>query len=78
MMLLLHLISESVMALLTQIRDARGTCAYLDVIQCVIDSFLNKNLNAVIRLQKAWYAVFFSCITLKNNFITLKLGKKIE
>ena len=76
----LHLSSESVLELLAVIPDAKGTKAYLEVIQCVIASFLDKKVDSVSRLEKAWYAVFFVrywrqwlvlCpqYTLGNNFI---------
>ncbi len=77
----LHMTSESVMSLLKKIPDAKGTHAYLDVLRSVIDSFLDKKLDKLTRIKKAWYAVFFArywrqWLLLKpdyclgNNFIT--------
>ena len=61
--------------------DATGTKCYVEVMQCVVKIYLNKNLNPVTRIEKIWYAVFFLrywrqwillCpqYTLKDNFIT--------
>lgn len=77
----LHITSKCVMSLLGQIPDAQGTLMYLKLIRNVIDSYLDKELSIVSRIQKAWYAVFFvrywRCwlvhsedYTLGNNFIT--------
>lgn len=85
----LHMTSESVMKLLTKIPDAKGTHAYLDVVRSVIDSFLDKKLDSLTRIRKAWYAVFFvrywrQWLLLKpdyqlgNNFITLNAYMCIE
>ena len=78
----LKITSNSFMTLLSQNPDAKGTSAFLDVIRCMIDSFLDKTLNVFSRIEKAWYAVFFlrywhqwlllnPNYTLGNNFITL-------
>jgi hypothetical protein len=77
----LHITSESVMSLLKKIPDAKGTHAYLDVLRSVIDSFLDKKLDKLTRIKKAWYGVFFArywrqWLLLKpdyclgNNFLT--------
>lgn len=85
----LHITSDSVLTLLSHIPDARGKVAFLNVIRCVIDSFLDKKLDALSRIDKAWYAVFFSRYwrqwlllnshyTLGRNFITANAYKCIE
>ena len=85
----LHITSRSVMTLLSQIPDANGTSSFLEVIRCVIDSFLDKKLDALSRVKSAWYAVFFvqywrqwvllsPHYTLGNNFITLNAYMCIE
>ena len=51
--------SQSVQKLLEKFPDAKGTLAYLRVIELVMDSFLDKNLDACERVKKAWHAVFF-------------------
>ena len=55
----LRLTSDSVMTLLSQIPDAKGTRAYLTVVKHVMDSFLDKGLDPLSRIEKIWYAVFF-------------------
>ena len=41
----LHITNDSVMTLLARITDAKGTTAYLSVIKCVVDSYLDKSLD---------------------------------
>ena len=85
----LHITSKSVITLLSQIPDAMGTSAFLEVIACVIASFLDKELDPLSRVEKAWYAVFFMRYwrqwllfnphyTLGNNFITLNAYMCVE
>ena len=85
----MRMTSKACMELLSQIPDAKGTHAFLEVIRSVIDSFLDKELDAPTRVEKAWYAVFFMrywrqwllCnphYTLGNNFITLNAYICIE
>ena len=84
-----HLTSQSVLTLLSQIPDAQGTSAYLKLMKCIVDSYLDKNLSPLLRLEKAWYAVFFvrywrwwllhnPDYTLGNNFITFNAYVCIE
>ena len=54
----MHVTSESVLELLSQIPDAKGTKACLEVMRAVIDSYLDKSLSVLSRLEKAWFAVF--------------------
>ena len=48
----LRMTSESVFRLLNQIPDAKGTVAYLQVLRCVIDSYLDKSLLPLARIKK--------------------------
>ena len=69
----IHMTNECVMNLLIKIPDAKGTHAYLDVVRSVIDSFLEKKLDGLSRIRKAWYADWLLLkpeYTLGNNFIT--------
>ena len=52
----LHLISKSMFILLSQISDARATGVYLEITQCMIYSYLDKELDS---FGRAWHAVFF-------------------
>lgn len=56
---MLQITSKSGMSFMSQIPDAHGTSAFLRIIQCVVDSYLDKKLDPLSRLEKAWYAVFF-------------------
>ena len=71
----------STMHLLKKIPEALGTCYYVEIIQNTVDSFLDKSLAPLERIEKIWYATFFvrywrqwvilsKSFTLKNNFIT--------
>ena len=51
--------SKSMFCLLDSIPDAKGTAAYLYVLRCVVDSYLDKNLQPIERVKKAWFGVFF-------------------
>ncbi len=77
------------MNLLSQIPDAQGTRAYLKLMRCIVDSYLDKTLSPIVRLEKAWYAVFFvrywrswllhnPDYTLEKNFITSNAYACIE
>lgn len=85
----LRLTSESVFKSLDQIPDAKGTVAYLRVLRCVIDSYLDKSLSPLARIEKIWFALFFirywrhwivlhPQYTLDANFITLNTYVCIE
>ena len=54
----LRITSTSVMGLLTHIPDAKGTVVYLKLMKAVTDSFLDKSLECLLRIEKAWYSVF--------------------
>ena len=74
----LHIISGS--HLLENISDAAGTKCYVKLIECIVESYLDKPLAPVQRIEKIWFALFFlrfwrqwillhPSYTLKNNFI---------
>jgi len=67
--------------LLAQFPEALATQHYIKVIECAIDSYLDKSLSPLERIEKAWYALFFVRLwrqwiilsdshTLRDNFIT--------
>ena len=69
------------MPLLDRLPDALGTKEYITLIYYIVDSYLDKALHPLARIEKIWYATFFvrywrSWIlkhpkyTLQNNFIT--------
>lgn len=85
----LRMSSDSVVDLLKKFPDAKGTEAYLRVMRCVVESYLNKKLTCRLRIVKAWYAVFSlrywrqwiilkKEYTLGNNFITLNAYMCVE
>ena len=45
--------------LLQQIPGSLGTKCYVEIIKNVVDSYLDKSLDTVSRLEKIWYATFF-------------------
>ena len=54
-----HIIVKSVEDLLVKVLDSDGTIAYLSVISCVVESFLDMELPLTARIDKARYTVFF-------------------
>lgn len=54
----LHITSSSVQEILSTIPDAKGTLIFLQLTRCVIDSYLDKNLDVIARIKKAWYSAF--------------------
>ena len=67
--------------LLSEIPGANGTKCYVELIKCMIDGYLDKDLAPLCRIEKLWYVVFFmrywrrwlllhSKYTLRDNFIT--------
>ena len=72
----LHITSKSVENLLTKIPDATGTSAYLEVIRCVVDSFLDKKEDVLCKIRKAWYSVFF--LRYWRKWVILSPGYKIR
>ncbi len=66
---------------LNNIPDAQATKQYVEVIQCVVDAYLDKDLDPLVRIEKIWYALIFlrywrqwiilhPLYTLQRNFIT--------
>jgi len=47
---------------LLKIPDALATKHYIEVIQCVVDSYCKKSLEPLERVEKIWYALFFFAI----------------
>lgn len=85
----LRMTSKSMFHLLKSVPDAKGTSTYLYTLRCVVDSYLDKSLQPLECIRKAWFAVFFmrywhqwivlnSHYTLGNNFITLNAYMCIE
>ena len=51
--------SNSVMEILMSIPDAKGTVVYLKIMKSITDTFLDKSLECLVRVEKAWYCVVF-------------------
>ena len=79
-----HITSQSVLALLS-----KGTATFLEVLKCIVDSYLDKNLDPLSSIEILWYAVLFMRywrtwltlhrdFTLANNFITRNAYMCIE
>ena len=49
----LRMTSKSMFYLLNSIPDAKGTAAYFYVLRCVVDSYLDKNLQPIERVKKS-------------------------
>ena len=75
--------------LLKTIPEAKGTAVYVEMMKCVVDSYLDKSLSPLDRIEKAWYANFFARYwkqwmllsdkyTLKDNFLTSNAYQCIE
>ena len=54
----MHITGKSVLKLLRQIPDAKGTLQYLNVLRFIIDSYLDESITSLSRIYKAWYSVF--------------------
>ena len=55
----MRITNPSVLKILQQIPDAKGTIEFLRVLRCAIDSFLDETITLLERIHKAWYAIFF-------------------
>ena len=75
----LHIIQS--LPCLDKLPDAVATKQFIILIQCIIDSYLDKALDPLQRIKKNWYVIFFlrywrewilehPTYTLTNNFIT--------
>ena len=56
---ILRITSPSVFAMLEKIPDAKATIQFLKILQYFVDSFLDKKLSPLARIQKVWYVVYF-------------------
>lgn len=81
--------SPSVLALLENFPDAKGTLKYLQLLRNFMDAFLDKGLSPLERIRKVWNSIFFLrywhrwlCLnkkfTVKENFITSNANSGIE
>ena len=75
--------------LLSHVPQANGTKQYIEIIKCVIDSYLDKALEPLERIEKSWYASFMlrywrkwimlnNSYTLHNNFVTSNAFNGVE
>ena len=75
--------------LLSKVPDADATKCYVELIQCVMDSYLDKSLDSLTRIEKIWYVTFFmrywwkwlmlnKGYTLKDHFVTSNAYMCIE
>ena len=75
----LHIINAA--PLLDDLPGAGATKCYVEIMESVVSSYLDKSLDIVCRIEKIWYAAFFlrywrkwvllhHLYTLKSNFIT--------
>ena len=44
--------------LLKTIPEAEGTSVYVEMMKCIMDSYLDKSLRPLDRIEKAWYTNF--------------------
>ena len=81
--------SPNVIALLDTLPNAKGTKFYLQVVKSIVDSFLDKHLEPLSRIEEAWFALFFTrywrqwvisseSYNLEQNFISLNSYVCIE
>ena len=86
---LVHITSDAVQNILSTIPDAKGTLIYLRFTRCIMDSYLDKNLDITDRIKKAWYVAIIvryrrqwllmnPQYSMENNFISLNAYKCIE
>ena len=77
----LRITSNSTLASLAKLYDAYGTFIYLTILRCTIDSYFDKKIELIVRIEKAWTPVFFyrywrawilksTSHSLKHNFLT--------
>lgn len=75
--------------LLQNLPDALATKHYVEIVECLVDSYLSRGASPIERIEKIWYATFFvrywrewvllhSSYTLKDNFITQNAYMCIE
>ena len=85
----IRITSSSVLEILKKVPDGLGTYYYLDVLRCVLDSYLDKQLSPLKRVEKIWYGLFFlrywreyirlsQHYSLENNFLSLNAYTCVE
>jgi len=81
--------NKAVTNLLEDIPDGKGTRIYLDLMKSINDCFLDKDLEILNRIEKAWYVVFFlrywrqwiilnPTFNVNDNFVTINTYMCIE
>ena len=45
--------------MLENISDTAGTRLYVKVMECIVETYLNKSLDPIQSIDKMWFAVFF-------------------
>ena len=48
--------------LLSKIPEADATKCYVELIQCVMDNYLDKSLDPLTRIKKIWYVTFYEAL----------------
>ena len=56
---ILRITDNKVLNLLSEFADAKGTKYYLNATKSIMESYMNKTLTPLQRIEKAWYALFF-------------------
>lgn len=86
----LRMCSEKVTTLLkSNVKNSEATVVFLEMIRDVLDSYMNKNLPPLIRIEKIWYQLFVlrlwrqyikshPTLKLKDNFLTANCYTCIE
>ena len=61
---------------LENIPEAAGTRQFIEIIQCVVDSYMDKSLEPLQSIEKIWYVVFF--LRFWRNWITVHPVYKVQ
>lgn len=67
-----------------KVADSHGTSKFLEIIQYIIDSFMNNELSPLERIYKIWYAVFIIriwrafIVSKKNIIVKIQLFKFVQ
>jgi len=81
--------NPDVLVLLDTLPNTKSTKIYLQVVKSIVDSFLNKQLKPLSRIEEAWFALLFTRYwrqwivssegySLEQNFISLNSYVCIE
>ena len=54
-----QIISTNVLALLDSFPDSKGTRCYVQMMKSIVNSYLDKQLSPLRRIEEAWFALFF-------------------